>query len=215
MSNILFCEQGGEEWKAARIGSLGASRLHDAIARTRTGWGASRNNLMAELIVERLTGIQQNGFTTLAIQHGIDTEPEARTAYEFWSNVEVVEVGLIRHPTIPNTHASPDGLIALDGVLETKCPNTATHLETLLGAPIPAKYITQIQWQLCCSGRQWADYVSYDPRLPEAMRLFVQRVQRDDERIEELEEMVRDFLGELDEKLARLRALAEPLAMAG
>ena len=207
--------QRSEAWFAARCGSLGASRVHDALARIKSGWGASRNNVMAELIVERLTGLPQESYVNGIMQWGIDTEPEARTAYEFWRNVEVVKVGLIRHPTIPNTHASPDGLIGEDGVLECKCPTTATHLETLLGATIPAKYITQIQWQLCCSGRRWGDFVSYDPRMPEHLRLFVQRIERDDERIEELEELVTDFLGELDEKLARLRALAEPLAMAG
>ena len=131
-------------------------------------------------------------------------------------NVEVVEVGLIRHPSIRDTHASPDGLIGDDGMLEIKCPQSAKHIETLLGQPIDARYLTQMQWQMACSGRQWCDFVSYDPHLPDAMRLFVQRVERDDKMIEELEELVRDFLCELNEKLERLRELyVEPLLVAG
>jgi len=207
--------QRSPEWFAARLGSLGASEVYEAIARTKTGWGASRANVMARKIVERLTGVPQDTYVNAAMQNGIDTEPEARTAYEFWRNVTVEEIGLVRHPSIPNTHASPDGLISDDGLLEIKCPQSAKHIETLLGQAIDLRYHTQMQWQMACSGRQWCDFVSYDPRMPEHMRLFVQRVDRNDERIEELEEMVRDFLGELDEKLARLRALAEPLAMAG
>jgi len=207
--------QRSPEWFAARLGSLGASEVYEAIARTKTGWGASRANVMARKIVERLTGVPQDTYINAAMQNGIDTEPEARIAYQLSRDVGVVEVGLIRHPSIPNTHASPDGLIGDDGLLEIKCPQSAKHIETLLGQVIDLRYHTQMQWQMACSGRQWCDFVSYDPRMPEHMRLFVQRVDRNDERIEELEEMVRDFLGELDEKLARLRALAEPLAMAG
>jgi putative phage-type endonuclease len=199
--------QGSEEWRQARVGSLGASRLHEAIARTKTGYGASRANLMAELICERLTGQPAEKFVTQAMQHGTDTEPEARSAYEFYQGVTVDQVGLIRHPIIEGSHASPDGLIGEDGGLEVKCPQPAAHIETLLGQEIPAKYVTQMMWLMACSGRKWCDYVSYSPSLPESMRIFVKRVHRDEGRIIELESEVAAFLVELKTKLAQLDSI--------
>jgi putative phage-type endonuclease len=201
--------QGSEEWKLARCGSLGASRLADAVARTKTGYGASRANLMAELLVERLTGLPTEGYTNAAMQWGTEKEPEARAAYEFRSDVDVVQVGIATHPSISGTHASPDGLIGEDGMLEIKCPNTATHAETLLGDEIAGKYVTQMQWQMACTGRKWCDFVSYDPRLPESMALFVKRVQRDDVLIATLETEAKKFLAELDAKVSELRARYE------
>lgn len=192
--------QGTQEWSLARVGSLGASRVADAIARTKSGWGSSRANLMAELIAERLTGVPALTYTNAAMQWGTEKEPEARAAYAFYSNTDVVEVGLIRHPTIVGTHASPDGLVGPDGLVELKCPLTATHIDTLLGEPIPDKYDVQMQWQMACTGAQWCDWVSYDPRMPEAMRFFVQRVPRDNARIAEVEKLVSDFLREVAEK---------------
>lgn len=198
--------QGSDEWKKARCGSLGASCLHEAIARTRTGWGASRANLMARLIAERLTGCPQEMYQNAAMQHGTLTEPEARAAYEFYRDAEVAEIAFVSHPTIAGSHCSPDGYVSSDGLIEIKCPQTATHIETLLGSSIPDKYIIQMQWQMACTGRIWADWCSYDPRMPEEMRLFVRRVPRDDTHIKELEAYAREFLGELEEKLERLRA---------
>jgi putative phage-type endonuclease len=198
--------QGTTEWKALRLGKLTASRVADALAKTKTGWAASRANLMAALIAERLTGTPQEMFTNAAMQHGTETEPEARAAYSFYRDVDVVEVAFVEHPTIPMSGCSPDGLVGDDGLVEIKCPNTATHMDTLLGGTVPGKYITQIQWQMACTGRQWCDFVSYDPRLPEAMRLFIKRVPRDNGKIAELTGDVKAFLAELDEKLAQLRA---------
>jgi putative phage-type endonuclease len=199
--------QGTDAWRLARCGSLGASRVSDAIARIKSGWGASRANLMAELVVERLTGIPSEGYQNAAMIWGTQTEPEARTAYEFRTDNTVVQVGLIRHPTIEGTHASPDGLIGDNGMLELKCPQSSTHLSYLLGESIPEKYITQCQWQMCCSGRKWVDLCSYDPRYPEAMRLFIKRIHRDRGRIAELETMVAEFLDELSLKVHTLNAL--------
>lgn len=199
--------QGTDEWMQARVGSLGASCLHEIVAKTKTGWSASRANRMAALIIERLTRTPQETYQNAAMRHGIETEPEARMAYTFYQNVDVEQVGLVRHPTIEGTHASPDGLIGKGGVLEIKCPQPAEHLETLLGKPIADKYIIQMQWQLRCCERKWADFVSYSPVFPEHLRLFVQRVPRDDKRIAELESMVREFLAELDGKLAALQKL--------
>lgn len=204
--------QGTDEWKLARCGSLGASRMADAVARTKTGYGASRANLMAELLVERLTGVPTEGYTNAAMQWGTEKEPEARAAYEFKADVDVAEIGIVKHPTIPGTHASPDGLVGDDGMVEIKCPNTATHVETLLGDEIAGKYVTQMMWQMACTGRKWCDFVSFDPRLPESMALFVKRVHRDDKRIAELETEARAFLAELDGKVAELLRRYERVA---
>lgn len=198
-------EQGSAEWRAARCGSLGASSVHEALARTKSGWGASRANVLARLVVERLTGIPQDTYTNAAMQHGIDTEAEARAAYQFEKGVLVRKVGLYRHPELAGTHASPDGLVGDDGLVEIKCPNTATHLETLLSEQrIPGKYYYQIQWQLACTGRSWCDFVSFDPRLPENMRLHIVRAPRDHACIDQLTGDVHDFLKEVDAKIAAL-----------
>lgn len=200
-------EQGSNEWLQERLGKVTASRLSDVIAKTKSGWGASRANYMAELIAERLTGVPADKFTNAAMQWGLDTEAEACTAYAFRQNVDLEEVGFISHPKIEMTGASPDRLISKDGLAEIKCPNTATHIDTLLGTPIADKYIVQMQWQMACAVRKWCDWVSYDPRMPENMRLFVKRVSRDDARIAELESAVIAFLAELDQKTAALRKL--------
>ena len=199
--------QGSDAWLEARVGSLGASRIAEAVARTKAGWGASRANLMAEMVAERLTGAPADRFTSAAMQWGTEKEPEARAAYEFLTDVDVALVGIVRHPSIEGTHASPDGLVGEDGLVEIKAPNTATHIETLLGQKVPEKYVTQMQWQMACTGRRWCDFASYDPRLPEAMQLFVKRVERDDALIATLEKDIAAFLAELEEKVASLRAL--------
>lgn len=196
--------QGTPEWIAARVGSLGASRVAEALARTKAGYAATRANLLSELVVERLTGQPAEHFVTPAMAWGTEKEPEARAAYAFRFDRDVDLVGLVPHPTISGTHASPDGLIADDGLIEIKCPSTATHIETLLGGQIPGKYVTQIEWQMACTGRSWCDFASFDPRLPEEMRLFVKRFDRDDKRIAEMEEQVREFLFELDTTVRRL-----------
>lgn len=199
--------QGSPEWFALRVGKVTASRVADVIAKTKTGWGASRANYMAELIAERLTGEPSEKYTNAAMAWGTDKEPDARAAYEFFRDAQVVEVAFIDHPTIGMTGASPDGLVGDHGLVEIKCPNTATHLDTLLSQSIPGKYVTQMLWQMACTGRQWCDFVSYDPRLPEAISLFVKRVERDDKEIADLEAKVAEFLGELDRKLAQLNDL--------
>lgn len=199
--------QGSPEWFALRVGKVTASRVADVIAKTKTGWGASRANYMAELIAERLTGKPAEKYTNAAMAWGTEKEPDARAAYEFFRDAHVVEVAFINHPVIGMTGASPDGFVGDHGLVEIKCPNTATHLDTLLSQSIPGKYVTQMLWQMACTGRQWCDFVSYDPRLPEAMSLFVKRVERDDKEIADLEAKVAEFLGELDRKLAQLNDL--------
>lgn len=200
--------QGSPEWIAARVGSLGASRIADALAKIKSGWGASRTNLIAALVSERLTGIPQDGYVNGIMLRGLEVEPDARDAYSFYSGNDVEEIGLLPHPTIPHTHASPDGVVGKDGLIEIKCPLTATHIDTLLGKSVPQKYVLQIQWQLACSGRKWGDFVSYDPRMPEELKLFVRRVPRDEAKIKELETEVTTFLAEVDNKVQQLLALA-------
>ena len=206
--------QGSEEWHRARLGRVTASRVSDVLARTKTGYSASRAGYMADLIAERLTQTPAAAFTNAAMQWGTDHEPEARSAYEFMRDCEVVEVGFVEHPTIAMSGASPDGLVAADGLVEIKCPNTATHLDTLLTQTIPGKYQTQMLWQMACTGRAWCDFVSYDPRMPAHMSLFVTRLHRDDARIADMEREVSVFLTELDAKLASLSALYEARAAA-
>jgi putative phage-type endonuclease len=203
--HLVDCVQGSPEWFAARCGRVTASRICDVIARTKTGWGASRANYMGELIAERLCGVTQPGYTNAAMQWGTECEPEARASYAFYHDQEVTEVGFVHHPRIIMAGASPDGLAGEQGLVEIKCPNIATHIETLLTRAIPEKYIVQMQWQLACTGRLWCDYISFDPRLPEEMRLFVRRVVRDNECIANLERSVEEFLNELEEKLRKLR----------
>ena len=199
--------QGSAEWLRVRLGKVTASRVADLMAKTKTGWGASRANYMAELVVERLTGAGAERFTNAAMAHGTACEPEAREFYAFTTEVEVDQVGFVPHPTIAMSGASPDGLIGTNGLVEIKCPNTATHLETLEVQSVPGKYLTQMTWQMACTGRTWCDFVSYDPRLPPHLRMFVKRVERDDAVVGEMEREVSAFLAELDDKLARLDAL--------
>lgn len=201
--------QGSPEWFAARLGKVTASRVADVVARTKTGWGASRANYMAQLVAERLTGQPQESYTNAAMQWGIDTEPYARAAYEFFRDAEVKPAWFIAHPTIRECGASPDGLVGEDGLVEIKCPNTATHIETLLAPEAAGKYVIQMQWQMACAGRSWCDFVSFDPRMPEHLRLSVQRIARDDKQIKSLEQDVEQFLRELERKIDDLTALRQ------
>ena len=209
-------EQRSPEWFAARLGKVTASRVADVIAKTKTGPAATRINYAAELLVERLTGASPERFTNTAMQWGADNEPAARDAYSFLRDVDVEEVGFVVHPRISDAGASPDGLVGDDGMVEIKCPNTATHLDTLDSGKPAGKYITQMMWQMACCDRQWCDFVSFDPRLPEELRLFVVRIDRDDDMIESLEAEVIAFLVELDARIASLSAKygVQPMAIA-
>lgn len=199
-------DQATPEWFAARLGKATASRLSDMMATTKSGWGASRANYLAELVAERLTGKKSEGFTNAAIKWGLDTEPHARNAYCFLRDVDVAEVGFVDHPTIAMTGASPDGLVASDGLLEIKCPMTATHIETLLTGRIAEKYLLQMQWQMACTVRNWCDFVSFDPRMPEEMQFFCTRIARDEALIAKLSVEIQRFLREVDAKVNALSA---------
>ena len=201
---IELVEQGTDAWKMLRCGKVTASRVADIIARTKSGYSASRDNYMAQLICERLTGTVAESFTNAAMQHGTETEPYARLAYEVNQNVLVDQIAFVPHPTIEMSGASPDGLVGDDGLLEIKAPNTATHIDTLLSESVPTKYFTQMQFQMACTDREWCDFVSFDNRLPEELQLFVKRVPRDETYIKLMEAEIIQFLAELDDKINKL-----------
>ena len=200
-------QQGSDEWFAARLGKVTASRVADVVAKTKSGPAASRKNYLAQLVAERLTKTASDSFTNAAMQWGTEKEPEARSAYTLMTDNPVEGVGFVDHPTIAMTGASPDGLVADNGLVEIKCPNTATHIETLLSGNVPSKHNTQMQWQMACTGREWCDFVSYDPRLTGDLALFVERVERDYTLISELESSVSDFLDDVEETITKLMAL--------
>ena len=198
-------EQGSPEWFAQRLGKVTASRVADVVAKTKSGYSTSRANYMTELALERITGQRQEGFTNAAMQWGTETEPLARAAYEAETGEIVDEVAMINHPTIAMTGASPDGLVGANGLIEIKCPNSATHMETLLSGKPAGKYITQMMWQMACTGRKWCDFASFDPRFPQHLQLFTTRVMRDDVMVKSLENEVIAFLAELEAMVSQLQ----------
>jgi putative phage-type endonuclease len=202
-------EQRSDEWFAARLGKVTASRVADVVAKTKSGYSASRANYMAQLVVERMTNKVAESYSNSAMEWGTEQEPLARAAYEAHSSVLVDEVGMIDHPSVEMSGASPDGLVGADGLVEIKCPTTATHIDTLMGEEAPKKYYDQMQWQMACIGRKWCDFVSYDPRMPEGLQLFVKRVERNDEYIAMLEGEVATFLKEVSDKVEKLKSLME------
>lgn len=208
-------EQGTAEWKAIKCGKVGASHISDIMAKGRSGApSASRANYLSQLVAERLTGIPTEGFTSAAMEAGTANEAEARAAYAFYSGNDVKQVGFIPHPTVPMAGASPDGLVNDDGLVEIKAPLLATHIETLTGGSVPGKYMLQMQWQLACTTRLWCDFASFNPHMPEEMRLFVQRISRDHAKIIEVTAEVTRFLAEVDAMVAKLRKLYPSMAEA-
>ncbi len=206
-------EQGTDAWKQERLGKVTASRIADLLAKTKSGWGASRANYKAQLVAERLTGVVAESYINAAMTWGTEMEPEAVAAYAFYLGVDPEPVGFVPHPEIEMSGASPDRLIGNGGLIEVKCPNTSTHIETLLEGAVPGKYRLQMMWQMACTGRQFCDFVSFDPRLPEDMRLFVRRIERCDDTIRDLEREVRVFLSEVDDTVNRLiAAYRRPIA---
>lgn len=202
-------EQGTDEWFAARVGRVTASKVADLMAKTKTGYSASRENYMAQIVVERLTNTKAESFSSAAMQWGTDQEPFARAAYEAAHSVLVEEIGFIPHPRIDMAGASPDGLVGLFGMCEIKCPNTATMIEALLTEKVPAKYFAQMQMQMACAERAWCDYVVFDPRMPAKAQLFIKRVERDEVFIAEMEAEIIKFLGEVTVQVEKLNQIIE------
>lgn len=191
-------DQGSSEWFAARLGKITASRVSDVMAKTKTGPGAARKNYMMQLLCERLTGSREDGFTSAAMQRGIDMEPIARSAYEIATGAIVSETGFVLHPKYDGIGASPDGLVGSDGLVEIKCPNTAQHVACIQSGKPDSKYWWQMQCQMACTDRQWCDFASFDDRMPEPLQLFVSRVERDEQAISDMIDNCLEFLGELE-----------------
>ena len=198
-------EQGSVEWHLSRLGKVTASRVSDVLSKGKSGESASRKNYRTELLVQRLTGQPGESFTNAAMEWGTATEPLARIAYEAEMGVFVDQVAFIDHPSIVQFGCSPDGLVDKDGLIEIKCGNTATHIDWMLDGKPPAKHIPQMQCQMAVTGRQWCDFVSFDPRLPDDLQLFVVRLERDQEYIEAMEAEVKKFLSEVDEMFTKLK----------
>jgi putative phage-type endonuclease len=194
-------EQGTPEWHQLRSGKVTASRVADILAQTRTGPSASRQNYLIELALQRSTGTIEPSYTNAAMEWGTQTEPQARVAYEVETGNFVDQVAFIDHPTIAWFGCSPDGLIGDDGLIEIKCPNSATHWEYFKAKKPPQKYVTQMQTQLCVTGRKWCDFVSFDPRMPSRSQLLIVRVERDEAFIAEIEEKVKQFLNEVENEV--------------
>ena len=195
-----------DSWYQDRLGKATPSRMGDLMAKTKTGYGASRGNYMAELLIERLTGAPTESYQSPAMLRGIEAEPAALAAYGFETDFDLGFTGFVNHPRIKMAGCSPDGLVGSKGLVEVKCPNTATHIETLLNDSVDLKYMRQMQFQLACHpDREWCDYVSYDGRMPPGMQMWVKRFDRDDKIIELMEQDVEVFLAELDEKEQALR----------
>lgn len=212
--NYIDIEQNTPEWLALRTGAVTASRVKDVMAKLKNGGeSAARASYKLELLTEVLTGRAAEHYVSQPMEFGIENEPLARTAYEIAQDVEVERIGYVKHPTIPRSGCSPDGLLGDDGLVEIKVPNTTTHLKYLIADAVPDEYIPQIMWQLACSGRQWCEFVSYDPRLPQDFSLFVKRLPRDEKLIASMEFEVVQFIEELNamcEKLLKNKRAAGP-----
>lgn len=200
-------DQRTDDWFAARLGKVTASRIADVVAKTKSGPSASRANYMAQLIVERMTGKPTESYSNSAMQWGTDTEPLARAAYEMATDTIVDEVGFVEHESLSMCGASPDGLVGEKGLIEIKCPNTSTHIETLINGTIDNKYMLQMQWQMACTDREWCDFVSFDPRMPEPLQLKIIRVPMNEMLVVDLENQVEQFLNEVQEKVKFLNNL--------
>jgi predicted phage-related endonuclease len=180
MSNEEFI-QGSDEWFAARVGKITASRLGDIMRKTRYGESTYKSKVRLEL------------------------EPDARKLFEAITGKEVAEVGSFDHPTIVNTSASPDGLIrGENAVLEIKSPTHPTHAKNLMQDGMPKNYVYQVQWQIACCEADYAYFASYHPDFPKDLRLKWVRVEKDDSVIKSLEEAVRQFDIEIEDLIIKI-----------
>ena len=204
--NIIYdIEQGSDDWLMLRLGKLTASKFADVISKGRGKEPSkTRVSYMYQLAAEILVGEPATFFKNAAMQWGTDCEPAARAAYEIKHDIEVVECAFIEHDEFVGV--SPDGLVGIDGLLEIKCPTTVTHLKYYMSGTMPAEYLAQVQGQLWVSGRDWCDFVSYDPRVRSEADYFELRVNRDDEYIKNLEVQCSTFIDELKELLNKLGA---------
>lgn len=191
--------QGSAEWHSARTGKLTASRMKYAMAFNKDGKESKdRADLKVEILCERMTDQVADHFVNPAMRWGTKTEPKAKEAYEELTGELIRNVGFFDHPTIEHCGASPDGLLGHDGLIEIKCPTSATHLQWRFSGVVPAEHKPQMILQLACTGRQWCEFVSFDPRMPEAQQLFIRRYTPTVEEIAEVEKAARKFLAEIE-----------------
>ena len=197
--------QGSEAWFKSRLGSVTASRMSDVLAKGKSGEAVTRAKYRMQLVAERITGLVAESFTSAAMEWGVEQEKFARIRYEADTGYFVDEAEFCFHPTIKWLGASPDGIISgVNALIEIKCPNTQTHLEYRLDNKPPSKYVNQMQCQMWVTGADWCDFVSYDPRVPEHLQLFVSRLQRDNDLIAKMEIETIKFLGEVDDAINQL-----------
>lgn len=207
---LIQCEQGSPEWFAARLGKVSASHLSDVMAKSkdRKGEGTTRINYKAQLVAEILSGVScEKAFSSKAMDDGTAREPFARAAYEVATGVMVDKVGFALHDSIERYGASPDGLVGEDGGVEIKCGIPATHLKWLLAGKVPTEHEPQMVGGMSCCNRLWWDFISFCDAFPAPHDLFVVRLYRDEKRIEEIENEVRQFNAEVDEIITKLRAI--------
>jgi len=205
----IAVEQGTPEWHQLRLGKVTASRVADILARTKTGPSASRQNYLIELALQRTTGIIQESYSNAAMEWGTQTEPQARVAYEVNTNNFVDQVAFVDHPSIAWFGCSPDGLVSDRGLVEIKCPNSTTHWEYFKFNRPPQKYVIQMQAQMACTGRQWCDFVSFDPRMPDRSQLLIVRVDRDEAFIAEMEAEIKKFLDEVQTEVNLMKGIKD------
>jgi len=204
-ADIAGALQRTESWYADRCGKVTASPIFKVYKKLKNGsYSSERETYFFQVLGEVLTGVPASGVKSAAMQRGIDKEAEAREAYTRKTNYPVYEAPFIVHPRIERAGASPDGFVGDDGLVEIKCPLTATAAKVLLTDYLDETYAAQIQWQLACTGRQWCDYVVYDDRLPEPLRLYIRRIERNDALIADVEKEVVKFLEEIDEAVSAL-----------
>ncbi len=199
--------QGSVEWLLSRVGKVTASRFKDVL-----GTAAKREAYLWEVVIERLTGNPTEHYANSAMAWGTENEPTARMRYESVTGAIVEEVGLVLHPALESVGGSPDGLVDADGCVEIKCPyNSANHLKTVLDG-MPQEHFAQVQGVMWVTGREWCDFISFDPRLPQPLDMHIQRMERDGEFIGKLETAVAAFLADVETTLARLQPppAAEP-----
>ena len=195
---ILNDEQGSPEWLASRLGRPSASNFGKLV----TGSGkpsSSAESYINEMIAERLTGRSKPFYTNEHMERGNALEPEAREAYEFITDLEVVETGFILHDS-EEFGCSPDGLVAEQGGLEIKCPSDSVHVSYLRAGKVPSKYYQQVQGCLWITGREWWDFMSYHPEMP---HLLV-RAHRNEKYIEAMAEQVEKAVKTIVEETERL-----------
>jgi putative phage-type endonuclease len=197
-------EQRTAEWFQARVGKATASRFKDVMAKLKNGSpAAARINYLVDIATERLTKSATPHYTNSAMQWGVTHEAGARILYEQRRQLQVEETGFIHHAEL-DAGASPDGLVDWDGLIEIKCPyNSSVHVMTWMDG-MPEDHIAQVQGQLWITGRQWCDYVSFDPRMPDRLQLYVERIERNDSFIAGLETEIRKFLIDVDSMVAKL-----------